>query len=725
MGWFEEQIRQKIKVQNRDLDDALMEMAEIVVSDREMIQYNDERIVVNNAVQELLRFYHKKELQIPESVTGTEQILDYVCSTAGLMRREVRLEEGWYRHLTGAMLGMLKDSQTMVAILPGSTGKYYYFNAQTGRKVKLNRKTEQEISREAYCFYAAFPEQSVRKKDIKRFVRQNIFLPDVVRTCVSVFIAMLLGLMLSPLTQILYSTVLPGGRFAAVAALLVFMLAVKLSQSSMDMLKDLNLKKITSRLQLNVQAAGMIRILGLPTSFFRNYTAGDLSSRVDLFSDICDRICRGGLTVLTAIVYSVAYLIQIIVVAPSLAMPVVVQILLTGVLFFLIYRARSRNRKEILEGQVAETGLVYSILSAINKIRLSGGEKIFFTRWAKTYKKLAASEFNLPFLLKISQVVPVMVSLGILLYLYISASLSDVPKETWLAFMACYGLITGALQNLTDSLNDLSGIAPIRDMLRPLVSTVSENAGHRKHVSKLIGTIEVNNVSFSYQPETPNILKHLSLKIKKGEYVAIVGKTGCGKSTLLRLLLGFEKPKSGRIYFDGAPLDTLDLRSLRQNIGTVTQDGRLFLGDIFSNIVICKPTLTMDEAWEAAQLAGIADDIRRMPMGMHTLISEDNGGISGGQRQRLMIARAIAHKPSILFFDEATSALDNISQKIVSDSLASLKCTRLVIAHRLSTIRECDRILVMDEGRIVADGPYEELVKTSPVFAELVERQSL
>ena len=725
MGWFEEQIRQKIEVQSKDLDDALMEMAEIVVSDREMIQYNDERIVVKNAVQELLRFYHMKEVQIPESVTGTEQILDYVCSTAGLMKREVRLEEGWYRHLTGAMLGVLKDSQTMVAILPGRTGKYYYFNAQTGRKVKLNRKTEQKISRDAYCFYASFSEHSVQKKDIKRFVRQNIFLPDLVRTCISIIAAMLLGLLLSPLTSILYSTVLPGGHFAAAAALLVFMLSVKLSQSSVDMLKDLNLKKITSRLQLNLQAAGMIRILNLPTSFFRNYTAGDLSSRVDLFSDICERICNGGLTVLTTIVYSVAYLIQIIVVAPSLAMPVVVQILLTGILFFLIFRARSRNRKEILEGQVAETGLVYSILSAINKIRLSGGEKIFFTRWAKTYKKLAASEFNLPFLLKISQVVPVMVSLVILLYLYISAALADVPKETWLAFMASYGLITGALQKLTDSLNDLSGIAPIRDMLRPLVSTVPENAGQRKHVSKLMGTIEVNNVSFSYQPETPNILRHLSLKIKKGEYVAIVGKTGCGKSTLLRLLLGFEQPKSGRIFFDGVPLDTLDLRSLRQNIGTVTQDGRLFLGDIFSNIVICKPTLSMDDAWEAAQLAGIADDIRRMPMGMHTLISEDNGGISGGQRQRLMIARAIAHKPSILFFDEATSALDNISQKIVSDSLASLKCTRLVIAHRLSTIRDCDRILVMDEGRIVADGPYEELVKTSPVFAELVERQAL
>ncbi len=232
-------------------------------------------------------------------------------------------------------------------------------------------------------------------------------------------------------------------------------------------------------------------------------------------------------------------------------------------------------------------------------------------------------------------------------------------------------------------------------------------------------------MSFSYSPETPNVLEHLSLSIKKGEYVAIVGKTGCGKSTLFRLLLGFETPNSGRIYYDGKALDNLDLQSVRQNIGSVTQDGKLFLGDIYSNIVICKPTLTLDDAWKAAELAGIADDIRSMPMGMHTLISEDNGGISGGQRQRLMIARAIAHQPPILFFDEATSALDNISQKIVTDSLAGMNCTRLVIAHRLSTIRACDRILVLDKGKIVADGDYETLVKTSPVFAELVERQSL
>ena len=217
----------------------------------------------------------------------------------------------------------------------------------------------------------------------------------------------------------------------------------------------------------------------------------------------------------------------------------------------------------------------------------------------------------------------------------------------------------------------------------------------------------------------------MSLKIKAGEYVAIVGKTGCGKSTLIRLLLGFEAPERGAIYYDGKDMSKLDLRSLRRKIGVVMQDGSLFQGDIYSNIVISAPQLSLDEAWEAAELAGIADDIRAMPMGMQTILSEGQGGISGGQKQRLMIARAVAPKPKILMFDEATSALDNRTQKQVSDALDGLKCTRIVIAHRLSTIRNCDRILVLDKGRIMEDGTYDELIAKNGFFAELIERQRL
>ena len=237
--------------------------------------------------------------------------------------------------------------------------------------------------------------------------------------------------------------------------------------------------------------------------------------------------------------------------------------------------------------------------------------------------------------------------------------------------------------------------------------------------------MELSNISFRYNENMPLVIDDLSLKIRSGQYVAIVGETGCGKSTLMRLMLGFEKPQKGAVYYDGKDLNSIDLRSLRRKIGVVLQNGKLFQGDIYSNIVISAPQLTMDEAWEAAEMAGIAEDIRRMPMGMHTIISEGSGGVSGGQRQRLMIARAIAPKPKLLMFDEATSALDNITQKIVSDSLSKLKCTRIVIAHRLSTIRQCDRIVYLEKGKIVEDGTYEGLLARNGKFAALVERQRL
>ena len=247
----------------------------------------------------------------------------------------------------------------------------------------------------------------------------------------------------------------------------------------------------------------------------------------------------------------------------------------------------------------------------------------------------------------------------------------------------------------------------------------------RQIVTRLSGGVELTNVSFRYNENMPLVLDNLSLSIRPGQYVAIVGATGCGKSTLIRLMLGFETPQKGAIYYDRNDISRLDLNSLRSRIGCVMQDGKLFFGDIYSNIAVSAPSLTLEDAWRAAEIAGMADDIRAMPMGMHTIIAEGQGGISGGQRQRLMIARAVAPKPQILILDEATSALDNVTQKKVADALAGLKCTRIVIAHRLSTIRQCDRILVLDGGKIAEDGTYDELIAKNGIFAELVERQRI
>ena len=309
--------------------------------------------------------------------------------------------------------------------------------------------------------------------------------------------------------------------------------------------------------------------------------------------------------------------------------------------------------------------------------------------------------------------------------MYYFAVSSGVSVADYYAFNTAYGMVSGAFMSLAGIALTVAQIKPIMDMVKPILQAVPEISEGKQVITRLSGGIELNNVSFRYNENMPLVVDDMSLKIRPGQYVAIVGATGCGKSTLMRLMLGFETPQKGAVYFDGKDISNVDLKSLRRNIGVVMQNGKLFSGDIFSNITISAPWLTMDEAWHAAELSGIAEDIRRMPMGMHTIISEGSGGVSGGQRQRLMIARAIAPKPKILMFDEATSALDNLTQKTVSESLDGLKCTRIVIAHRLSTIRQCDRIIVLDKGKIIEDGTYDELIRNGGFFAELVARQRL
>ena len=367
----------------------------------------------------------------------------------------------------------------------------------------------------------------------------------------------------------------------------------------------------------------------------------------------------------------------------------------------------------------------YAVLNGVQKIRLSGSEKRAFARWGRLYARGAQLDYNPPMFLKINRVLITALSLGGTVILYYLAVKTQVSTSDYFAFNMAYGKVMAAFSALAGIAISAASIKPVLEMAEPILKAEPEVTSEKQRVDRLSGQIEINNVSFRYEENMPYVLTNMSLSISAGEYVAIVGRTGCGKSTLVRLLLGFEKPERGAIFYDARDMSTLDPRTLRKHIGVVTQNGQLFQGDIFSNITISAPQLTLDEAWEAAELAGIAQDIREMPMGMQTLISEGQGGVSGGQKQRLMIARAVAPKPKILIFDEATSALDNKTQKQVSDALDGLKCTRIVIAHRLSTIRHCDRILVMDKGAIIEEGTYEELIAKKGTFAELVERQRL
>ena len=365
------------------------------------------------------------------------------------------------------------------------------------------------------------------------------------------------------------------------------------------------------------------------------------------------------------------------------------------------------------------------MINGIQKIRLSGSEKRVFAKWANLYSRSAKLAYHPPIIIRLSVAIDLLITLLGNIIIYYVAARNNIDAGSYMAFVTSYGILSAAFASLASMTNVIASIGPVFDMARPILETEPEVSTGKINLENVKGNIRLENVSFKYTDNGPLILNNLSLNIKEGDYVAIVGQTGCGKSTLVRLLLGFEKPLEGNVYFDDNNINDVDLVSLRRNIGTVMQNGSLFHADIFSNIIISSPDLKEEDAWVAAEIANIADDIRAMPMGMKTVISEGQGGISGGQKQRIMIARAIVHKPKILIFDEATSALDNKTQKSITESIDRLNCTRIVIAHRLSTIKSADRIIMLEGGQIIEDGDYQTLIEKNGKFAELVNRQRL
>ena len=726
MSWFEEQLRYREESDNADFADAIDSIAGAVMGNRlrDALSQNE---IAASAIEEILKFYHckSKSEELPPQIKTIDEQIEYRMRPFGIKSRSVTLDKGWYHHAVGAMLGTLKEDGSAVALLPGKLSGYRLVDIKTGRQIKMNRKNEQLLDKEAVCFYEPLPQKALTMGDLLKFMVQQLSVSDIVLYLVLMGLSAALGL-LSPLfTRWLFSDVLESGSLQVLLSLAVFMVCFSVSQLCFGAYQGLINSRIGIKQNIAVQAAVMNRMMSLPPTFFRQYSAGELSQRSSYVQSLCSTLFNTiGMTGLTSL-FSLIYIGQIFVFAPSLVIPSLIITIATIVLSLITTFAQMKITREKMELSAKTSGLTYSTITGIQKIKLAGAEKRMFSRWARQYAKEAQLAYNPPTFLKLSGTLSLALSLIGTLVLYAIAINSRISVADYYAFNTAYGMVSGAFMSVVSIAVTVANIRPTLEMARPIMEAEPETHGEKENVAELRGNIELSHVSFRYDESMPNVIDDLSLKIKSGEYLAIVGSTGCGKSTLMRLLLGFETPQKGSIFFDNKDIARIDLESLRQKIGSVMQDGKLFLGDIYSNIVITAPQLTMDAAWEAAEIASIADDIRAMPMGMHTIICEGQGGISGGQRQRLMIARAVAPKPKILMFDEATSALDNITQKKVSEAIDSLKCTRIVIAHRLSTIQHADRIIYLDGGKIVEEGTYEELIAKNGLFAALVERQRL
>ena len=724
MGLFDEQIRLRKKQDQETFEDSIFEMASVVVGKRGAGEMRDRRVVTKAAIDELLKYYGFKPVEIPRSIETTEDQLDYALKPHGLMYRPITLSEDWYRSSFGPILAFDKGSGLPVVLLPKKYGGYFWQGAD-GSAVTAGKATAERLSPEAICFYKPLPMKKIGIPDLISYMKDCLNWADLTVVIGLTLLVTGVGILVPHITKTLSGFVLESGNSIVLWSTALFLLCVLVSSQLLTASRELAMARIQTKVAVPMEAAMMARLMSLPTPFFRRFSAGELASRSGAVGKLCTLLLGGVFSTGVTAIISLLYINQVFSYAPALGFPALAVNLVMAAVTVLTGFLKMKEAREYMKGAAEESGISYAIISGIQKIKLSGAEKRAFAKWAKIYSSGAEIEYNPPLFLKINSAITLAVSLLGTVLLYYLAANGGVSPSAYLAFTAAYGTVTGAFTAFAGIATSAAQIQPILEMAEPILQAEPETAEGKETVTKLSGGIELSNVSFRYYDTQPYVINGLNLKIRAGEYVAIVGKTGCGKSTLLRLLLGFETPEKGAIYYDRKDLRSLDLGSLRRKMGVVTQDGSLFHGDIFSNITVSAPRLTLEDAWDAAEKAGIADDIRAMPMGMQTFISEGQGGISGGQKQRLMIARAIAPKPKILLFDEATSALDNKTQKQVSDALAGLDCTRIVIAHRLSTVKDCDRILVLEDGKIIEEGTYDALLRKGGFFAELVERQRI
>ncbi|MFW5993165.1 MAG: NHLP bacteriocin export ABC transporter permease/ATPase subunit [Desulfohalobiaceae bacterium] len=655
--------------------------------------------------------------------------LQAIAKGSNFRMRQVALKGKWWKSDSGPMLGFLQDEQsgqqTPVALLQSSPGSYVLEDPRTGERRKVDAKSNEELSYFGYMFYQPMPYRPLKAMDLIRFSSHGMR-RDLLMIMLMGIGAGLLGLLPPVGNGILFDTIIPDANQTQLLYVGAILVSAAISGGLFEAVKAVSTVRLSSKVERRIQSGVMDRLLALPTPFFRRFTAGDLADRTlsinamrEILSGVTLQSIMGGIFSSFSLALLFYYSWKLALVALGIT-------LIAGGLMFWIGVLQVRYQRTIQRLQGKLQGMVLQFISGISKLRVSGTEDRAFSAWAETFSPMRKSTFkaakaqnHLDAFTSSLRALSLLVIFG---WIAFTSLLEQMSVGDIVAFNSAFAQFQMAMNKLAMTAVSSLQVVPMYERAKPILDAEPEVSLDKAGPGELTGHIEVNNANFRYDPDGPLILKDVSLEVQPGEFAAVVGGSGSGKSTLLRLLLGFEAPESGGVYYDSQDLDSLDVVAVRRQLGVVMQNSQLMSGDIFSNIV-GSSNLSQEQAWEAARMAGLEEDIQNMPMGMHTMITPGGGTLSGGQRQRLLIARAIVHKPRILYFDEATSALDNKTQKTVSQSLEHLNSTRIVIAHRLSTIQNADKIFVLDRGRLVQQGDYQELVAQPGLFSELARRQ--
>jgi NHLM bacteriocin system ABC transporter ATP-binding protein len=667
----------------------------------------------------------------PDLHRSKEKILS-IANASRCRIRTVALRDNWWETDHGPLLAYREQTLDPVVILKTSSTRYELVDPQTLERAVVNEKVAATLRPFAVSFYAPLPGKKLNAWDLVKFgVRESK--KDLWTILGMGILVGLLGMVTPYFSGQIFDTIIPAADRVQLSQFAIGLVAAAFGTFAFELVKSICVLRLEGQMDYSVQAGIMDRLLDLPSTFFREYTSGDLADRALGVDQIRQAISQAGTQAIVGTISASIMVLFLFAYNTQMALVAIVLLAISVVLPFFSNVLQLKYQRTLFYIRGNISGLVLQLINGVNKLRVSGSEDRAFREWARKFsqqKRIAYKAGKIANCVQVfNQVFPVFSSAVLFGFYAYFQDLAELNGEKFKMTTGDFVALSAIFMNVLSAMLQLSGaslelmiIFPLAERLRPILETPPEIDEAKAHPGDLTGEIAVNHVTFRYLKDGPEILKDLSLHIRPGEYVALVGGSGSGKSTLLRLLLGFEKPEAGSIFYDERDLASLDIREVRQQVGVVLQSSKLMPTDIYRNIIGSR-NLSVNEAWEAARMAGLDRDIKNMPMGMHTIVSEGGGTFSGGQRQRLMIARALVNKPRIIFFDEATSALDNETQRIVTQSMDSMQATRIVIAHRLSTIINADRIFVLQFGEVVQSGSYRQLMQETGPFAELAKRQ--
>jgi ATP-binding cassette subfamily C protein len=661
-----------------------------------------------------------------------------MAGKANIRIRRVKLPDRWHKGDNGALIGHAAglqgealDKSELVALIPRNGSAYRLYSISRPNGVTVNEDIAAKVAADAYACYPGLPMRKLDAADIVAFMIRNSWKDDWRRILLLSVIAGVLPLLLPVITQSLFQDVIPIGDYQALGTVVQVMLISAFTGAVLNLVRSISFLRIKNRAGVTLESALWSRLLSLPAVFFRKYEVGDIVSRMDGISEITEQLDNSVLSIVFNAVFSFWSLVLMFYYSGKLALIATavwaVYLALAGTL----YRRTITCVREKVKKQNASSSITVQLLNGISKFKLCGEEEGAFFLWSRAFgaqwKENLKTRWCGNYVSLLNSAQPVILSM-ILYYVTASSFARNHPGgplltyTQFIAFQTAFTAFNATLLQLVPCVAKIYSVTAQAENLKPIIEAVPEVTDDKADAPKLNGLVEAKDLRFKYGPTLPTVLDGISFSIAPGESVAFVGRSGCGKSTLIRVLLGFEAPSSGSVYFDGLDSSTLSVTSVRSQMGVVLQNGQILSGSIFTNIVGILP-LSLDDAWEAARMVGIDKDIEAMPMGMYTMISEGGGGISGGQRQRLLIARSIVHKPRIIIMDEATSSLDNRTQAIVTESLKKLDATRIIVAQRLSTVKDADRIFVIDRGQIAEEGNFETLMEKNGLFAKMARRQ--